>query len=67
MFKNSLIEQEYGIKAKPDSSGDPQANATIEIIQQVLGNLLRSYNLQETYVDDADPLMSILVAATFGV
>ena len=62
-LKNILIEKEYGIQMKCDSSGNPQANATIKRINQVLGNLVRSYNLQETYLDEADPWMGILVAA----
>ena len=49
-FKNSLIEQEYGIKTKPASSSNPQANAIIERIHQVLGNIIRYFNLQDTYV-----------------
>ena len=66
-FKNSLIEDKYGTKNKPDSFENPQVNATIDIIHQVLGNLVRTYNLQETYVDDVDPFMGILVAAAFAV
>ena len=38
-FKNSLIENEYGIKANPDSPGKPQANEIIERIYQVIGYL----------------------------
>ena len=34
------------------------------MIHQALGNLVRTYNLQETYVDDADPWMGVLEAAT---
>ena len=49
------------------SSGNPQVKATIERIHQVLGNLVHSYNLQETYVDYADPWMVILAAAYFAV
>ena len=56
-FKNNMIEQEYGIKTKPDSSRNPQANAIIERIHQVLGNLVRSFNLHDTYVHDDDPCM----------
>ena len=66
-FKNILIEQEYGIDMKPDSSGNPQANETIERIHQVIGNLLRSYTIQETYVDNSDPCMGILAIAAFVV
>ena len=66
-FKNSLIENEYGIKTKPVSPGKQQANTIVEIIHQVLGNLVCTYNLKETYVDDADPWMGILAAAAFAV
>ena len=44
-----------------------QANTTIEIIYQVLGNLIRTYNLHDTYVDDADPCMVIVAAADLEV
>ena len=66
-FKNILIEDKYGTKNKPDSPGNPQVNATIERIYQVLGNLVRTYNLQESYVDDTDPFMGILNTAAFAV
>ena len=36
-------------------------------IHQVLGNLLRTYNLQETYIDEAEPWVGILAAADFAV
>ena len=66
-FKNTLIENEYGIKNKPVSPKNPQANAIIERLHQVFGNLVRTYNLQETYVEDADPFMEKLAAAAFAV
>ena len=66
-LKRSLIEQKCIIKTKPAYSGNTQANATIERIHQLLGNLVRFYNLQETCVDDADPCMGILAAAAFEV
>ena len=40
---------------KPASSGNPQANSTIEQNHQVLGNIVRTYNKQKTYIDDANP------------
>ena len=62
-----MTEQKYGIKAKPASSGNPQTNETTEIIHQVLGNIVHSYNLKEGYIDDADPRMGILAASSFTV
>ena len=42
-------------------------NSTIERIHQVLGNFVITYNLHETYVDNSDPWMEILVAAALVV
>ena len=62
-----MIEREYGIKTKPDSSGIPQSNAIIKIIHQVLGNLVQTYNLYKAYVNDSDPWMVILTAYAYTV
>ena len=39
-FKYSLIEKECRIKTRPNPPGNPQANGTMEIINQVIGNLV---------------------------
>ena len=44
-----------------------QVNAIIEIIHQLLGNHVHTYNLEETYVDDTYHWMEILAAAAFVV
>ena len=41
--------------------------ATIERIHQVLGNLVHTYNLQETYEDDSDSWIVILATSYFVV
>ena len=46
---------------------NPQVDSIIEIIRQVLGNLVRTYNLQETYVDENYPWIGLLAAAAFDV
>ena len=66
-FKNSLMEQEYDIKTNPDSSGNPQSNETVEIIHKLLGNLICTYNLNDKYVDDAEPCTGIPGTAVFAV
>ena len=53
-FGKSLIEEEYGITAKPRTLGFPIINAVLERIHHVLGNLLRNFNIQQTYVDKND-------------
>ena len=62
-----MIEEEYGIKTKPYSSGNQQANATIERIHQVSGNLIRKFNLHDIYVDDADPWIGKFAASDFTI
>ena len=43
------------------------SNAILERIHQVLGNLVRTSNIQQTYVDKNDPWMGILAAAAFAI
>ena len=61
-FIKSLIEIEYRITAKPITLGNPMSNAILERIQQVLGNILRTFNIQQTYVDKNVPWTGILAA-----
>ena len=41
----------YGITAKPSTSVNPMSNAVLERIQQVPGNLVRAFNIYQTYVE----------------
>ena len=66
-FKKYLIEMEYGITAKPITSGNPTSNVILERIHQVLGSLVRTCNITRTYVDKDDPWPLILAAAEFSV
>ena len=50
-FQKSLIETEYRIIAKPSTSGNSMSNMILKWIHQVLGNLVRTFNIQQTYVD----------------
>ena len=66
-FRKSLIEYEYGITAKPITSGDLMSDTILEKIHQVLGNLVRNFNIQQTYVDKSDPWTGILAAAEIAI
>ena len=33
----------------------------------VIGNLVRTYNIKETYIDNNDPCLGTLVAAAFAI
>ena len=66
-FRKSLIEIQYGITAKPSTSVNPVCNAILVLINQVLGNLVRTCNITQTYVDEDDPWSGILDAALFTI
>ena len=53
-IKKYRIQEEYGITAKPSTLVNPMSNAILERIHQVLGNLVRTYNIYQTYVDKDD-------------
>ena len=61
-FRKYLIEEEYGIVAKPITLVNPMSNTILEWIQQVIGNLVRTCNITQTYVDEDDPWLWILAA-----
>ena len=50
-FKNYLIENKYKIKAKCATTENPKANSILERIHQVIVNLVRTYDLQNNYLD----------------
>ena len=43
-FKYTLIQSEFGIKSKPEASGNYQSNYIIETIHQDMGNFIQTYN-----------------------
>jgi hypothetical protein len=51
-----MCVNDYGIKRKVISTRNPQANVIIEHVHQTLGNLIRSFQLQDKpYYDPDDP------------
>ena len=66
-FRKSRIETEYGITTKTSTLGNPTSNAILERIHQVIGNLVRTCNITQTYVDKDDPWSGILAAAEFAI
>ena len=60
-----MVVADYGIKRKPITKRNPQANAIIERIHQTLGNIIRT--LDKDNVDDEDPWSGILAAAMFAL
>jgi transposase InsO family protein len=62
-----MIKEDYGVKAKPITVRNPQANAIVERVHQVIGNNLPTFELENHYLDENDPWKGILSATAFAV
>jgi hypothetical protein len=62
-----MIKNDYGIKGKPITVRNPQANAIVERVHQVIGNIIRTFELEDNYLDEEDPWKGILSATAFAI
>ena len=60
-----MLVNDYGIKKKPITKRNPQANAIVERVHQTIGNMIRTFEPQD--IDDDDPWSGILAAVAFAV
>ena len=67
VFRKLLIEIEYRITYKPSTLGNPTSNTILEQIHQVLGNLVRTFNITLTYSGEDEPQSGILAASAFEI
>jgi hypothetical protein len=42
----------------------PQANVIVERVHQVIGNILLTFEIERSYLDENDPLKLIILSAT---
>ena len=45
-----MIKNDYGIKGKPITVRNPQANAIVERVHQVIGNIIRTFELEKVTI-----------------
>ena len=56
-----MIKNDYGVKVKPITTRNPQANAIVERVHQTIGNMIRTFELYDNDgIDDDDPCSGIL-------
>ena len=61
-----MVKQDYNINTKPITVRNPQANAIVERVHQIMGNMIRTFVLHEgTQPQDAIP--GIFAAIAFGI
>ena len=57
----------YGLKRKPTTDYNPQSNAIIECVHQVLGNMLRTFELENRELDKNNPFEEFLTATAYAI
>jgi hypothetical protein len=57
----------YGIKAKPTTSHNPQANAIIERHHKVVNEMLRSFDLEKQNLEDINSFEYFLQSTTWAI
>ena len=63
-----LLKNEYGIKRKPITTRNPQANAIVERVHQTIGNMIRTVRMHSNSdIDDDDPWTGVLASVAFGI
>ena len=59
-----MVKNDYGLKLKPITTRNPQANAIIERVHQTIGNIIRTFNVPA--MDSNDPWTGMLAATMFA-
>jgi len=62
-----MIEYDYNIKKKPASTRNPQSNSIIERVHQTLGDMLRTFELPDSEIEQGTALEGILSAIMFAI
>ncbi len=68
-FKKTFVElcHNYGIDTHPTTAHNPQSNAIIERIHQVLENSLRTLEIHEQDLEEENPWEGILAACAWAI
>jgi hypothetical protein len=61
-----MVEKDYGVKKKPITTRNPQANSILERIHQTIGNMVRTFQVGQADLDEDDPWSGILAAVMFA-
>jgi hypothetical protein len=62
---SKMCREDYGLKRKPITTRNPQANTIIKFVHQTLGNIICTFNVQT--MDESNQWAGILAATMFAV
>ena len=61
-----MVTRDYHVKAKPITTRNSQANAIVERVHQTMGNMIRTFEIQE-FESMEDGLKGIIHAVMFAI
>ena len=62
----TMVSNDYGIKKRPATTRNPQGNSILERIHSTIGNMVRTFQLSETPLDEDSPWDGILASVMFA-
>ena len=62
-----MVEEDYGIKKRPTTTRNPQANAILERAHQTLGNMLRTFEIHKDEEINDENINGVLSAILFAM
>jgi hypothetical protein len=63
-----ITKEDYGVKVKPITARNPQANASVEKVYQVIGNIIRTFvEFENNYLEEEDLWKGILSTAAIAL
>ena len=63
----TMMANDYGIQCNSISVRNPQANAIVETVHQTIGNILRTYKIQQMDLDNENPWKGVLSSTMFAI
>ena len=63
----TMIQANCGIKIKPITSRNPQANFLLETVHQTMGDVLRTFKVEVMVLNNENPWVGILASSMFSL
>ena len=63
---HDTLENDYGCVINHTTTRNPQANAIVERVHQTIGNMIRTYLVDNPELDTQDPFKGLLTAVAFA-
>ena len=61
-----LLTVDYGIRVNRTTARNPQANSIVERVHQTIGNVIRTWLVDDPELDEANPYAGLLSAVAFA-